>query len=83
MDNGRSTGRARPVIRAGDTATLKKPHPCGSHDFRVVRAGADVRIVCLGCGRDMTLPREKFERSLKKLAYAPVPEDGSEQKNKG
>ena len=55
------------VIRAGDTLTLKKPHPCGADRFRVMRAGSDVRVVCLGCGRDMTLPREKLERAIKKI----------------
>lgn len=53
-------------LYSGDTLTLKKPHPCGCADFRVIRAGSDVRIVCLGCGRDMTLPREKLERAIKK-----------------
>ena len=54
----------------GDTLKLKKPHPCGCADFRVFRAGSDVRIVCLGCGRDMTLPREKLEHAVKKRSPA-------------
>lgn len=54
-------------FQQGDVLELKKPHPCGEKRFRVLRTGSDVRIQCLGCGRDMTLPREKLERSVKKV----------------
>ena len=50
-------------ISVGDTLELKKQHPCGGKLFRVLRVGSDVRIVCCGCGRDMTLPREKLEKA--------------------
>lgn len=51
----------------GDTLELKKKHPCGSHSFKVMRSGSDVRIICTGCGRDMTLQREKLEHAVKKV----------------
>ncbi len=54
-------------IRPGDRLELKKKHPCGSVMFTVVRSGSDVRLVCDGCGRNMTLPREKTEKAVKKL----------------
>ncbi len=54
-------------INVGDTVELKKPHPCGEKRFKVLRVGSDVRIVCLGCGRDMTLERIKLEKSIKRL----------------
>ena len=50
-----------------DILELKKTHPCGSKNFKVVRIGSTVRIVCLGCGRDMTLDRIKLEKSIKKV----------------
>ncbi len=56
-----------PRFDVGDTLELKKPHPCGEKRFTVVRTGSDIRIVCQGCGRDMTLPREKLEKSIKKI----------------
>lgn len=57
------------VIRfgVGDILEMKKSHPCGSSSFRVLRTGSDIRIVCNGCGRDMTVPREKLEKSIKKV----------------
>lgn len=50
----------------GDILTLKKAHPCGTNRMRVSRVGSDIRIICEGCGRDMTLPREKLEKAVKK-----------------
>ena len=54
-------------FNAGDTLVLKKPHPCGGDRFRVIRTGSEVRIVCLACGRDMTLGREKLDCAIKKV----------------
>ncbi len=54
-------------IEVGDTLELKKPHPCSSKQMRVLRVGSDLRLLCLGCGRDMTLPRIKVEKMIKKI----------------
>ncbi len=54
------------ALSAGEIVTLKKPHPCGSREWMVLRTGADVRAKCQGCGREMMLPRHKFETLLKK-----------------
>lgn len=54
-------------IAVGDILELKKPHPCGEKRFSVLRIGSDIRIVCTGCGRDMTLPRVKLEKAIKKI----------------
>jgi len=52
-------------IHVGDVLELKKPHPCGEKRFKVLRTGSEVRIVCVGCGRDMVLDRLKLEKSVK------------------
>ncbi len=52
-------------IRVGDVLELKKPHPCGEKHFKVLRTGSEVRIVCVGCGRDMVLDRLKLEKAVK------------------
>ncbi len=61
-------------INPGDRVVLKKPHPCGSVEWEVLRAGADVKAQCLGCGRVVMLPRVRFERRVKQLRRA----DGDE-----
>ena len=50
---------------AGDLLRMKKQHPCGSDTFRVVRVGSDIRMVCTGCGRDLTVQRVKIEKNIK------------------
>ncbi len=56
-----------PKLAVGDVLEMKKAHPCGSKQFTVMRVGSDVRIVCAGCGRDLTVPRVKLEKSIKKI----------------
>jgi hypothetical protein len=42
---------AQPLdLRIGDRLRLRKEHPCGSRDWDVVRLGADIGLVCVGCG---------------------------------
>lgn len=48
-----------------DVVRLKKPHPCGSYEWTVVRLGADIGLRCHGCGRRVLLPRRELERRLK------------------
>lgn len=56
-------------ISIGDRVELKKPHPCGSKAFDIMRVGSDVRIRCTGCGRDMLFDRLKFEKAVKKVIF--------------
>ena len=56
-----------PRIDVGNVIEMKKPHPCGNKLFKVLRIGSDVRIVCQGCGRDMTLDRIKLEKAIKSI----------------
>ena len=55
-------------ICVGDTLTMKKAHPCGSTAWEVLRVGADFRLRCLGCGREVMGPRGKFERNVKHIS---------------
>lgn len=65
-------------LRLGDTVRLRKPHPCGSSDWVIVRLGADIGIRCLGCQRRVLLDRSVFEKRVKTfLDRGPVPEEAS------
>ncbi|HEV2072240.1 MAG TPA: DUF951 domain-containing protein [Thermomicrobiales bacterium] len=48
-----------------DIVRLRKPHPCGSYEWKVVRIGADIGLVCQECGRRVLLPRRVLEKRLK------------------
>ena len=50
------------IYAVGDIVRMKKPHPCGSSEWEILRAGMDFRLRCLGCGHMVLLPRHKFER---------------------
>ncbi len=54
----------------GDVVKMKKTHPCGNDEWEVTRVGMDFRIKCLKCGRQVMLPRPKFEKSVKKVIKA-------------
>ena len=54
-------------FNVGDILLMKKKHPCSSDLFKVARLGSDVRIICQGCGRDLTLQRDSLEKMIKRV----------------
>lgn len=55
------------AFHLGDVVTMKKPHPCGTNEWMIIRMGMDIRIKCTACGRSVLMGRRDFERSLKKV----------------
>jgi hypothetical protein len=53
--------------KLGDIVRLRKKHPCGSYEWKVVRLGADIGIKCQGCNRRVLLERGVFERKVKAI----------------
>ena len=51
----------------GDIVTLKKPHPCGSKEWEILRVGADFRLKCMGCGHQIMTARKLIEKNTKNL----------------
>ncbi len=58
-----------------DVLRLRKAHPCGSHEWRVVRLGADIGLVCGGCGHRILMDRLDVERRY--LAHVSRGEDAA------
>ena len=54
-------------LQPEDRIKVKKSHPCGGDLFRVVRVGAEVRVICETCGRDMTVERIKLEKAIRQV----------------
>ena len=50
-----------------DIIIMKKPHPCGSYEWEVLRVGADFRLKCAGCGHQVMIPRKTVEKSVKEI----------------
>ncbi len=54
-------------VKVGDTLIMRKPHPCGSKEFSVLRVGMDFKIRCVGCGHEVMVPRVKIEKNIKEI----------------
>lgn len=61
-------------IRVGDIVRLKKPHPCGTSTWEVLRIGQDFRLKCTGCGRQVMMSRTLVEKNLRNLQRPGGPE---------
>ena len=54
-------------IRLQDILVMKKAHPCGGDQWKVLRTGADLRMVCLKCGHELFTPRFKVEKNIRQI----------------
>jgi hypothetical protein len=54
-------------IRLDDVVRMRKPHPCGGYEWRVVRLGTDIGARCLTCGRKVLMPRSQFAKRVKTI----------------
>ena len=55
------------VYEVGDIVQLKKSHPCGSREWKILRVGADFKLKCLGCGHEIMVKRSLVERNTKNI----------------
>lgn len=57
------------TFSVGDTLNMKKNHACDKNakQMLVLMAGSDVKVKCVGCGREMIIPRVKLEKSIKNV----------------
>ncbi len=44
----------------GDVVEMKKSHPCGANEWKIIRMGMDIRIKCMGCEHSVLIPRQKI-----------------------
>jgi hypothetical protein len=56
-------------VQVDDLVRLRKPHPCGSYEWRVVRIGADIGLKCQVCGRRVLLDRRNFNKRVKTVIH--------------
>ena len=50
-----------------DVVVLRKPHPCGGDEWRIVRLGADIGLRCQTCAHRVLIPRAAVERDIKRF----------------
>ena len=64
---------AIPNVKEGDTVQMRKKHPCGTDLWTVVRLGSDVVLYSADCDHKITLPRYKFNKSVKRVLPQKAP----------
>ncbi len=69
--------RVLPELQLNDIVRLRKPHPCGGFDWKIVRLGADIGLECLKCGRRVLLERRILAHRLKII----LPKPADDQRN--
>lgn len=56
--------------RSGYVVQTRKPHPCGSSEWEIIKTGLFFQIRCRGCGRRVEMRRDAFEKSVRKIISA-------------
>ena len=62
------------IYEVGDIVKLKKPHPCGSQEWEILRVAADFRLKCIGCGHQIMVARKLVEKNTKQLKKPEKPQ---------
>jgi hypothetical protein len=57
----------RKQFQMGDIVQMKKPHPCGTNEWEIIRMGMDIRIKCVNYKHSVLIPRLEFEKKMKKV----------------
>ena len=56
-----------PDLKLNDIVRLRKQHPCGNYEWKVVRMGADIGLECTNCSRRVLLTRRELAHRLKTI----------------
>ncbi|HWQ45448.1 MAG TPA: DUF951 domain-containing protein [Longilinea sp.] len=66
-----------PDLELGATVRLRKAHPCGGYEWKVVRLGADIGLECLTCQHRVMLTRRELTRRMKQIVTTTEKNDRS------
>lgn len=61
------TGTIKYSYAVGDTIKMKKQHPCGSFEWKVLRIGSDMKLQCVLCGHEVMMARRLVDKSTKQV----------------
>ena len=56
-----------PDLNVEDIVRLRKLHPCGGDEWKVIRLGADIGLECCRCQRRVLLSRRELARRIKTI----------------
>ena len=55
------------TFNLNDIVIMKKPHACGTNEWKIIRMGVDIKIKCINCGRELMIDSLEFTKKLKKV----------------
>ena len=55
------------TFNLNDIVIMKKPHACGTNEWKIIRNGVDIKLKCQNCGREVMIDRLEFTRKLKRV----------------
>ena len=55
------------IYQVNNIITTKKKHVCGSDQWLVLRTGAEVKIKCSGCGREIMVFKAELDKKIKNV----------------
>lgn len=50
-----------------DVVSLKKKHVCGSYDWIILRTGAELKMKCAQCGREIMVLKIDLDKKIKAI----------------
>jgi len=53
------------MYELNEIVTMKKQHPCGGAEWKIVRVGADIKLQCLTCKKYVNLTRDELKKRAK------------------
>ena len=53
--------------KVDDIVSLKKGHPCGENLWQIQRMGADIKLKCLGCDKNIWMKRLDVDKKIRKI----------------
>jgi hypothetical protein len=51
----------------GDHIITKKKHVCGSDEWEVLRIGAEIKIKCTNCSRELMIFKADLDKKIKTI----------------
>lgn len=55
-------------FKVGEVIKMKKKHPCGANEWKLLRVGMDFRLQCMKCGREVMVPRKLVEKNFEDIS---------------
>lgn len=53
--------------KEGDLVKMKKAHPCGTEEFKILSLADAVVLKCTKCEREISFTRANFEKYVRKI----------------